>query len=121
MPDSRSCSTTTRRQRELLVNDCLVGETFVQADLPLPRPENCSRWYPLWAGLQPSVLRSLPIASGRLEAFAVRDSGRSVDTRHRPPYADLGSIVNSLPVESQSGLRGTMPIVVVRMQVLAGR
>jgi hypothetical protein len=34
---------------------------------------------------------------------------------------DLGAIVILLPVESQSGLGCTMPIIVVRMQVLAGR
>jgi hypothetical protein len=28
---------------------------------------------------------------------------------------------HSLPIKSQPGLRGTMPIIVVRMQVLAGR
>jgi DNA polymerase/3'-5' exonuclease PolX len=60
-------------------------------------------------------------SSGQLEAFAVRDSGRSAGTGHRPAYVELESTVKLLPIESQSGLRGTMPIVVVRMQVLAGR
>jgi hypothetical protein len=38
-----------------------------------------------------------------------------------PAYEDLGSIVVLLPVKSRSGLCCTMPIIVIRMQVLAGR
>ena len=38
-----------------------------------------------------------------------------------PEYEDLESIVVLLPVKFQSGFCCTMPIVVVRMQVLAGR
>ena len=57
----------------------------------------------------------------RLQACAARNSGRSMDTGHRIPEAELEWIVILLPDGSRSAPRCTMPIVVARMQVLACR
>ena len=54
-----------------------------------------------------------------LGAFAVGDSGRAVGGHLLMPT--LGSIVILLPVKFHSGLCCTMTLVVVRVQVLAGR